>query len=377
MMKLIFAVTGIFCYSFFSEGCDVPLKGTGAAVGGTAVFQYNIVPTTGNNVYDVARGTDTAKVRVTYIAGISTGPASVINADITFTGDEATGSISFSFANVASTDKGTYTLTNTAGDELQCITLHILGAVPTVSLTTGSSNTNSLSIETGESVTFTCSATSNADTPVISFTYSWTKDGGALSGETSTSLTIASVAASHAGKYQCTATEDITGGLSSSSNELALAVTGKTDDHTGVIVGVCVGVGVPAVIFLVIVVVLSKSSPFKPEDLLYEEQTGTLKWKHPSKYIGLPKTKITEYRIYQQEVDSVNATAPLQNSGKTVRSGSWQKIGSVEGSLTRYTLGQTDKRIRVCAVSENGEGSPAEISPGEIKTNGKKHDTHV
>ena len=112
-----------------------------------------------------------------------------------------------------------------------------------------------------------------------------------------------------------------------------------------------------------------QGSPFKPEDLLYEGQTGTLKWNHPSKYIGLPRTKITEYRIYRQEVDSVNATAPLQNSGKTVRSGSWQKIGSVEGSLTSYTLGQTDKRIRVCAVSENGEGSPAEISPGKYLAN--------
>ena len=113
------------CKSSFS-GCDVSLTGTGAASGGTAVFQYNNIPTTGHVMYIVAKGTDTPKVRVDYVSG-SPNVEAQVNTGITFTGDEATGCISFNFASVASSDGGIYTLTNSLGNELQCITLHILG----------------------------------------------------------------------------------------------------------------------------------------------------------------------------------------------------------------------------------------------------------
>ena len=120
LMKLYFNENILF------SGCDVTLTGTGAASGGTAEFQYNTVPTTGSNTYDVAKGSDPPKVRVDYVSGSPNGAAQE-NTGITFTGDEATGNIAFTFANVASSDNGIYTLTNSLGTELQCMTLHILG----------------------------------------------------------------------------------------------------------------------------------------------------------------------------------------------------------------------------------------------------------
>ena len=88
-------------------------------------------------------------------------------------------------------------------------------------LTTGTRS----SIKTGD-VSFTCTATSHAN-PVAPLAYSWTKGGVTISGETSSSLTISSAVTTDSGEYKCIATEDITGGQSSTSSGISITVIGE------------------------------------------------------------------------------------------------------------------------------------------------------
>ena len=98
------------------------------------------------------------------------------------------------------------------------------GDVPTVQETIGTSNTNGITV--GESVSLTCTATSHAN-PVAPLAYSWTKGGVTISGETSSSLTISSAVTTDSGEYKCIATEDITGGQSTTSTGISITVIGE------------------------------------------------------------------------------------------------------------------------------------------------------
>ena len=94
--------------------------------GGTATFLFSPVPVNSTtDTFEVAKSGEPAKIRVIYSGGTPATPLTKTN--ITFIGNEHNGNLSFTFSGIASSDKGQYILKNSNSDNLQCITLHILG----------------------------------------------------------------------------------------------------------------------------------------------------------------------------------------------------------------------------------------------------------
>ena len=127
---------------------------------------------------------------------------------------------SYTIANVATSDAGTYTLvaTNSAGSATSNgATLTVNAAPPTTTAPTITTQPTSQTATAGTSVTFTGAASGNPAP-----TYQWRKDGSDISGATSSSFTIASVASSDAGTYTLVATNSAG---SATSNGATLTVS--------------------------------------------------------------------------------------------------------------------------------------------------------
>jgi hypothetical protein len=131
---------------------------------------------------------------------------------------------SYTIASVVAGDAGTYTVlaTNSAGSATSngaVLTVNPATSAPVFTLQPISRN-----VEIGDSVTFVAAA-SGTPTP----TYQWKKNGRSISGATSASYTIASVATGNAGTYAVVATNSAG---SATSNGAVLTVTTSAPKFT-------------------------------------------------------------------------------------------------------------------------------------------------
>ncbi|XP_060602041.1 carcinoembryonic antigen-related cell adhesion molecule 5-like [Ruditapes philippinarum] len=170
-------------------------------------------------LFDINFYDDSIKARITY------NPDKTSTTDalpgVSITGDTA-GNVVVTLANVQQSNAGVYTLAS-AGLSTKCNCLYILGTPrkPTVTV----NKTPSV----GESVTLTCSSTSTTipSNHSLSLTYSWRVDntdnpGGAKYTYTPSKdkLTVNNIEKEDANKqFTCTATEDVTGGYTSSRSD--------------------------------------------------------------------------------------------------------------------------------------------------------------
>ena len=122
-------------------------------------------------------------------------------------------SSTYSIAAVAAGDAGTYTAvaTNVAGTATSNgATLTVQPAPPPNTAPSFTTQPSGQTVTTGNSVSFTASASGNPAP-----TYQWKKDGVVLSGATSSSYSIASVASGDAGTYTVVATNSVSSVTSS------------------------------------------------------------------------------------------------------------------------------------------------------------------
>jgi hypothetical protein len=130
----------------------------------------------------------------------------------------------YTIANARASDAGAYTVsvTNSVGTTVSSpVTLSVTALITGPTFTT---HPQSASVAAGGSVTLTGAATGTG-----TLTYQWYKNGAAISGATSTSLTLGSVQLSDVASYSLSAT-DATG--TSSSRAAAVGIT-STDKVSG------------------------------------------------------------------------------------------------------------------------------------------------
>lgn len=159
----------------------------------------------------------TAGDPVTFTIAVSGSPAPTLQwrKDGVALGGET--STSLAFSNVAEADAGAYdcVATNSAGTVTSAAaTLAVSAAAVAPSFTTQPA---SQSVTVGDSVTFTVAVSGN---PAPSL--QWRKDGAALGGETTTTLSLANVAETDAGDYDCVATNSA-GTTSSNAGTLTVS----------------------------------------------------------------------------------------------------------------------------------------------------------
>jgi sugar lactone lactonase YvrE len=141
----------------------------------------------------------------------------------------------YSIASAATSDAGTYTVvvTNSAGNATSNGATLTVNAVATATAPSITSQPASVTVSAGQSATFTITASGTAP-----LSYQWRKDGATITGATSASYTLSSVAASDAGVYSVVVTNSA-GSVTSNSATLALAssifphLTALTFDGSG------------------------------------------------------------------------------------------------------------------------------------------------
>ncbi len=122
------------------------------------------------------------------------------------------------------TDAGTYavTVTNSVGSVTSSGAMLTVNA-PTAGAPTITTQPQSQTVNAGVNVTFTVAASGTAP-----LSYQWTKNGTAISGATSATLTLTAVAAADAGTYAATVS-NIAGSVTSSAATLTVNAPGNTD----------------------------------------------------------------------------------------------------------------------------------------------------
>ncbi|HLP06863.1 MAG TPA: immunoglobulin domain-containing protein, partial [Opitutaceae bacterium] len=144
-------------------------------------------------------------------------------------------SATYSIASAASGDAGTYTVvvTNSASSATSNGATLTVNAAATDTAPSITSQPASVTVAAGQSATFSVTASGTAP-----LSYQWRKDGASLSGATSASYSISSVAASDAGVYTVVVTNSA-GSVTSNSATLAVAsgifphLTALTFDNSG------------------------------------------------------------------------------------------------------------------------------------------------
>ena len=196
--------------------CVVVSNAAGSATSDIATLTVNAAGSAPIFTTQPASQTVTAGASVTFAAAASGSPTPTYQWQKNGANISGATSASYAIASVATTDAGTYTVvaTNSAGSATSngaILTVNPAGSAPVFT-----TQPTSRTVTAGNSTTFTAAA-SGSPTP----TYQWRKNAANISGATSASYTISSVAAGDAGTYTVVATNSVG---SATSNGAVLTV---------------------------------------------------------------------------------------------------------------------------------------------------------
>ncbi len=203
----------------------VATNSAGSATSSGAVLTVNAVTVAPTITTQPASQTVSVGASVTFTAAANGTPTPTYQWQKNGANISGATSASYTIASVATGNAGTYTMvaTNSAGSATSSgavLTVNAVTVAPTITTQPASQT-----VSVGASVTFTAAA-NGTPTP----TYQWQKNGANISGATSASYTIASVATGNAGTYTMVATNSA--GSATSSGAM-LTVKSSTNQGGG------------------------------------------------------------------------------------------------------------------------------------------------